>query len=101
MTDHEPSEPEGQTFQTKDWVARRAAADDAIEAVRKQRAMEQALKIHEMEQRVNESPILLIIGFVVLLFVLVGGLWWFLDKVQCDPMISDRGMSSACKKAPQ
>ena len=101
MTDHESSELDGQTLQTRDWVARRAAADDAIEAVRKHRAIEQELKVRAMEQRVSESPVLLMIGFVILLCVLLGGLWWFLDKVQCDPMISDRGMSSLCKKSPQ
>ena len=35
--------------------------------------------------------------FVLAGIVIVGGLWWFITAVQCDPMISDRAFTMACK----
>jgi hypothetical protein len=90
-------DPEGQSPEAKEWVARRERADQAVEAARRKTAREDALKDDEAERRVAENPILLLAGIVIATFVIIGGLWWFITQVECDPMISDRGMSSACK----
>ncbi|HEX4369700.1 MAG TPA: hypothetical protein VH019_00005, partial [Rhizomicrobium sp.] len=71
--------------------------DRAIENVRHRTEAEDALKRHDAEDRVNESPILFIVGVICAGTVIVGGLWWFITAVQCDPMISDRAFSMACK----
>ncbi|HUO02048.1 MAG TPA: hypothetical protein VMU31_04660 [Rhizomicrobium sp.] len=91
------ADQEGQSPQAKEWVARRDAADRAIENVRRRTEEEEGLKRHDAEVRVQESPILFIIGIICAGIVIVGGLWWFITAVQCDPMISDRAFSSACK----
>lgn len=88
---------EGQSERTKEWLARREAADRAIENVRKRTEEEEAGRRRSQEERVNESPILLIVGIVCAGIVIVGGLWWFISAVECDPVISDRAYSSACR----
>lgn len=87
----------GQSPETKQWVARRDAADRAIENVRRRTEAEDMLKRHDAEDRVQENPILFIIGVICAGIVIVGGLWWFITTVQCDPMISDRAFSTACR----
>jgi hypothetical protein len=91
------ADEEGQSARTKEWIARRGAADRAIENVRRHAEAEDVLKRHDAEDRVQESPILFIVGVVCAGVVIVGGLWWFITAVQCDPMISDRAFSMACK----
>jgi hypothetical protein len=88
---------EGPSARTKEWIARRDAADRAIENVRRRTEEEDVFKRHDAEDRVNESPILLIVGVLCAGAVIVGGLWWFITAVECDPLISDRGMTSECK----
>jgi hypothetical protein len=91
------ADEEGQSARTKEWIARRDAADRAIENVRRRTEAEDVFKRHDAEDRVQESPILFIVGVVCAGIVIVGGLWWFITAVQCDPMISDRAFSMACK----
>ena len=97
MADEDQFPQEGQSPQTKEWVARRDAADRASEAVRHRMEADDAFKRQDAEARVQESPILFIVGVIVAGIFIVGGLWWFITAVQCDPMISDRAFSSACK----
>jgi hypothetical protein len=91
------ADDEGQSPRTKEWIARRDAADRAIENVRRRTEAEDVVNRHAAEDRVNESPILFIVGVICAGIVIVGGLWWFITAVQCDPMISDRAFSMACK----
>jgi hypothetical protein len=91
------TDDQGQSPRTKEWIARRDAADRAIENVRRRTEEEDILKRHDAEDRVQESPILFIAGVIFAGIVIVGGLWWFITAVECDPLISDRGMTSECK----
>jgi len=91
------ADEEGQSARTKEWIARRDAADRAIEKVRRRTEAEDVFKRDAAEDRVQESPILFIVGVICAGIVIVGGLWWFITAVQCDPMISDRAFSMACK----
>lgn len=91
------ADEEGQSPGTKEWLARRAAADRAIENVRRRTEEEEDLKRRDAEDRVNENPILFIAGVIIAGIVIVGGLWWFITAVECDPVISDRAYSSACR----
>jgi hypothetical protein len=97
MADEDQFPQSEQSQKTKEWVARRDAADRAAEAVRHRMEADDALKREDAEKRVQESPILFLIGVIFAGIVIVGGLWWFITAVQCDPMISDRAFSSACK----
>lgn len=88
---------EGQSPQTREWIARRDAADAAIENVRRRTDAEDAIRRQAQEERVQESPILFMVGIVCAAVVIIGGLWWFITAVECDPLISDRGMSAECR----
>ena len=87
----------GQSPRTREWVERRDAADRAIENVRRRAEAGDALKRHDAKERVQENPILFIAGVICAGIVIVGGLWWFITAVECDPMISDRAFSSECR----
>lgn len=91
------ADDEGQSPRTKEWVARRDAADRAIENVRRRTEAEENLKRRDAENRVNENPVLFIAGVIFAGIVIVGGLWWFITAVECDPLISDRAYSTACR----
>jgi hypothetical protein len=91
------ADDEGQSPRTKEWIKRRDLADRAIENVRRRTEEEDNDKRRDQEERVNESPILFIAGVIFAGIVIVGGLWWFITAVECDPVISDRAFSSACK----
>ena len=91
------ADDEGQSPRTRDWVARRDAADRAIENVRRRTEAEEHLKRRDAEDRVQESPILFMVGVVCAAVIIIGGLWWFITAVECDPLISDRGMSAECR----
>ncbi|HKD48365.1 MAG TPA: hypothetical protein VKB67_11835 [Rhizomicrobium sp.] len=91
------ADDQGQSPQTREWVARRDAADRAVENVRRRTDAEDALRRRDQEDRVNESPILFIVGIIFAGIVIVGGLWWFITAVECDPLISDRAFSTACR----
>ncbi|MGH6827359.1 MAG: hypothetical protein ACREFW_00440 [Rhizomicrobium sp.] len=88
---------EGQSPQTREWVARRQAADRAVENVRLSGQEDRALDRKDAEDRVRESPIFLIAGIILAGIVIVGGLWWFITEVECNPLISDRAFSSMCR----
>jgi hypothetical protein len=88
---------EGQSPQAREWVARRRAVDHAIAAAQTHRAEQQALAVKDLEQHVGDSPIFLLIGILLTIFLLASAFWWFLDTAQCDPLISSRGLSSACR----
>ncbi len=91
------ADEEGQSPQTREWVARRDAADRAIESVRRRTDAEDVFKRQDEEARVNESPMLFIVGIVAAGVIIIGGLWWFITAVECDPLISDRAYSMACR----
>ena len=87
----------GQSPRTREWVERREAADRAIENVRRRTEADDAEKRRDAEERVNENPILFIVGVIGAGIVIVGGLWWFITAVECDPLISDRAYSAECR----
>ena len=91
------ADDEGPSPRTKEWIARRDAADAAIENVRRRTEAEDNDKRRDQEERVNENPILFIAGVIFAGIVIVGGLWWFITAVECDPLISDRAFSMACR----
>jgi hypothetical protein len=94
-------EPEGQSESAKAWVARRDAFAKASAAVAASQKQERAQEQQHVEQRlVGGSPIVFVVGFVVVFGALALLGWFFVERVQCDPMISDRGLSSACRRAP-
>lgn len=91
------ADEKGQSPETREWVKRRQAADEAIAHVRRRTDAEDVLKRRDAENRVNENPMLFIVGLICAAVVIIGGLWWFITAVQCDPLISDRAFSSACR----
>ena len=90
----------GQSPEAKAFVARRQAADRAIAAASTYRAEEQARARAEMEERVGDSPIMLMVGIVLTVIALSIGFWWYLGTAQCDPMVSDRAYSAECRTLP-
>lgn len=91
------ADDEGQSPQAREWVERRQAADQAILDVRRRTSRDESLRREDAENRVNENPILFIVGVICAGVVIVGGLWWFISAVECDPLISDRAFSTACR----
>jgi hypothetical protein len=92
-----PSESQGQSPQAREFVARRAAADRAIAAAAAARAERDRQLRAEMQERVGESPMMLMVGIVLTVIALSIGFWWYLGTAQCDPMISDRAYSAECR----
>ena len=100
MTERDPSTSGGQSEETKAWVARRQAVDRAIAASQERQEKEQAAEQHHTRQvQAGANPIVFILGFVLVFGVLALALWFFIDSAQCDPMITDRGSSAACRRA--
>ena len=97
MTTLTHPEADGQSAEAKAFVARREAADRAIAAAQAYRAEQQARARAEMQERVNDSPILLMVGIVLTVIALSIGFWWYLGTAQCDPMVSDRASSAECR----
>jgi hypothetical protein len=91
------ADEDGQSPQTREWVKRRDAADAAIENVRRRTEEDDNDRRRDAEERVQESPILFFVGVICAGIVIVGGLWWFISAVECDPVISDRAYSAACR----
>jgi CHASE3 domain sensor protein len=91
---------EGQSDAAKAWVARRDAAAKAVAAVQAsiEQARERELRYVE-QQEGGGRPIVFIIGIVVVFAILALTEWFFIDRVQCDPMITDRGLGSQCRRA--
>ena len=102
MTEREPPASGGQSEEAKAWVARRQAADRAIAASQARQEKEQAAEQrHAVRVQAGANPMVFILGFLVVFGVLALLLWFFIDSVQCDPMITNRGSSAACRRAPQ
>lgn len=97
MTTLSHIEPQRQSDAAKAFVARREAADRAIAAARADRAQREAERQAEMQERVGESPFLLMVGIVLTVIALSIGFWWYLGTVQCDPVVSDRAYSAECR----
>jgi hypothetical protein len=95
-----PPEPEGQSDTAKAWVARRDATAKAIAAVQASQEQARELEMQHVEREGGGSPIVFVVGFVVVFLALALIGWFFIERVECDPMISDRGLSSACRRAP-
>lgn len=97
-----PSDPgtgdDGQSPATKDWIARRDAFARAEDAVRK-RGAEERLK-EEKRDAANQggSPTIFILSMAVVAVLLLIFGWYFINKMQCDPVFMDRGMSAACMR---
>ena len=90
---------EGQSPSTREWVERRKEVDRAIAAAEIREAERHARQRTALEQRVRgDNPILVLVGFVVLFAVLLAGLWWFVGKVACDPMVSNLATPANCGK---
>ena len=84
--------------------ARRAEADRAIAASeerggRKKRVAERQQHV-QCAQRAGANPMVLILAFLVVLAILALFTWFFIQRVECDPMITDRGYSQECRRAP-
>ena len=88
---------QGQSAAAKAFVARREAADRAIAAAQAYRAEREAQARAEMQERVGESPLMLMVGIVLTVIALSIGFWWYLGTAQCDPMVSDRAYSAECR----
>ena|SRR5579871_1345860 len=88
---------QGQSPEAKAFVARRQAADRAIAEAEAYRAEQQARARAQMQERVNDSPILLMVGILLTVIALSIGFWWYLGSAQCDPMVSDRASSAECR----
>jgi len=88
---------EGQSAAAKAFIAHRQAVDQAI-AASELRQTERAREMRaELEARTGESPVLLVIGILFTVAILVAGFFWYLDRAQCDPVISDRAYSAECR----
>ncbi|HXS07741.1 MAG TPA: hypothetical protein VN723_13205 [Rhizomicrobium sp.] len=92
-----PGQMQGQSDAAKAFVARREAADRAIAAAKAYRAEREAQARAEMQERVGESPIMLMVGIVLTVIAFSIGFWWYLGTAQCDPMVSDRAYSAECR----
>jgi hypothetical protein len=91
----------GQSATTREWVARRDAAAEASAMVQERNREERDVERLQIEQEnTGGNPLLFLFGFFVVFLVLAAASWFFVERAQCDPMISDRGMSSACRGAP-
>ena len=88
---------QGQSDAAKAFVARREAADRAIAAARAYRAERDAQARAEMQERVGESPLPLMVGILLTVIAFAIGFWWYLGVAQCDPVISDRAYSAECR----
>lgn len=97
MTSLAQIDSQGQSATAKAFVARREAADRAIAAAAAYRAEQQAQARAQMQERVGESPMMLMVGIVLTVIALSIGFWWYLGTAQCDPMISDRAYSAECR----
>jgi hypothetical protein len=87
---------EGQSETAKAWVARRDAVDKAARAIHDADTPAQ----RRMPPRIESSggnPAPFLIGIVALTLALVIFGWFFLDRMQCDPVFMDRGLTSACR----
>src|ERR1700744_6046693 len=86
----------GQSEMAKAWVKRREAVDKASRAIR-----DADIAASRRAQPITESsggtPAAFLIGLVALTLALVIFGWFFLDRMQCDPMFMDRGLTSACR----
>jgi hypothetical protein len=95
-----PPEPEGQSETAKAWVARRDAFAKAAAAVQESQKQARVLEEEHVErQQAAANPYIFVLGFVVVFAALALFGWFFIERVQCDPMISDRGFSSECRRA--
>jgi hypothetical protein len=93
-------EPEGQSEAAKAWVARRDAFASAAAAVEESQKQARVLEEqHVARQQAGANPVVFVVGFVVVFAALALFAWFFIERVQCDPMISDRGFSGACRRA--
>lgn len=93
-------EPEGQSEAAKAWVARRDATAKAIAAVQASQDEARQIELQHVEREAGGSPIVFVVGFVLVFAALALIGWFFIERVECDPMVSDRGLSSACRPAP-
>jgi hypothetical protein len=102
MTTDSPNphaEPEGQSPATRAWVDRRDAFRLAEDEVRKRAAENRSKESHYDEAR-RGNPVVFVLSIsVVAILLLIFG-WFFIDRMQCDPMFMDRGLSAACKQQP-
>ncbi len=95
-----PSDPphDEQSPATRDWIARRNAFERAEKAVAERVAEERLKEENREAEGAGGSPIVFIlsIGVVAVLLLIFG--WYFINKMQCDPVFMDRGMSAACMR---
>jgi hypothetical protein len=86
----------GQSETAKAWVARRKAVDAAARAVRDADAGAKR-RMPDKTESSGGNPAPFLIGIVALTVALVVFGWFFLDRMQCDPVFMDRGLTSACR----
>jgi hypothetical protein len=86
-----------QSPEARAFVARRDAADRAIAAANARRAEREVQARADMQERVGDNPIMLMVGILLTVLALSIGFWWYLGTAQCDPMVSDRAYSAECR----
>ena len=77
------------------FAARAIAASQARQE--KEQVAEQR---HAKRVQARANPMVLILGFLAVFGVLGLLTWFFIKSVECDPMITDRGSSAQCTRAP-
>ena len=87
-----------QSPEAKAFVVRREAADRAIAAANAYRAERELQARADMQERVSDNPMMLMVGIVLTVLALSIGFWWYLGTAQCDPMVSDRAYSAECRE---
>ena len=93
-------ERRGQSEATRAWVARREATALAIKKNCELTDSDNALKHRQIKENFRGNPLPFLIGALVLIVVMVSLLWLLIDRLQCDPMWSNRGLSALCKPPP-
>jgi hypothetical protein len=87
---------EGQSETARAWVARRDAVDKAARAIHEADTVANR-RIRPPMLPAGGNPAPFLIGIVALTLALVIFGWFFLDRMQCDPVFMDRGLTSACR----
>lgn len=87
---------QGQSETAKAWVKRRDAVDKASRTIR-EADIAASRRVQPGTQSSGGNPAPFLIGIVALTLALVIFGWFFLDRMQCDPMFMDRGLTSACR----
>lgn len=79
-----------------DWLTHRDIIRLAEDAIRQHLAKE-GLERKQRVSRVQSHPVLCFLAIYVAIFLVVTGGYFLLQRMQCDPMFTDRGLKSVCR----